>query len=184
MLLEGIGLKFTVAHTRVEEEGRLQLSLLRSRKPAEIAVAIACRKAEAASRGLKGRAVVIAADTIVVAGKRIVGKPSDEEHAKRILRLLSGKTHHVITGVCLLRMPGHTVHRFSVDTRVTMLKMRKNDRERYVSTGEPMDKAGAYGIQGLGGLLVSRIDGSYTNVVGLPLTELFEGLRKMEAVTW
>ncbi len=182
-LLESIGFKCTAASASVVEDGMSPLSMLGHQKPAGIAVAIACRKADAVSRRIKGHAVLIAADTIVVMDKRIIGKPSGKKHAEEILRLLSGKTHKVITGVCLLKVPERISRRFSVATDVTMLKMTGRDIQWYISTGEPMDKAGAYGIQGLGGLFVKKINGSYTNVVGLPLTELFDGLRRLGAIT-
>lgn len=181
-LLENMGIKFTVFRSSLDEDRHMFVH--RNKKPAALAIALAYSKAEDVSRRINGNGVIIAADTVVVMDDKVIGKPKDEKHAGRILRLLSGKTHKVITGVCLLKVPDLISHSFSVATNVTMLDMTDSDIQWYVGTGEPMDKAGAYGIQGLGGLFVKKINGSYTNVVGLPLTELLGGLKKLGAVVY
>jgi nucleoside triphosphate pyrophosphatase len=173
---------FTVLQSSLDEDRHA--SMHRYKRPAALAIALASGKAEDVGRRIQGSNVIIAADTIVVMGDKVIGKPEDEKHAGRILRLLSGKTHRVITGVCLLKMPDRISHRFSVATDITMLRMTDRDIQWYINTGEPMDKAGAYGIQGVGGLFVRKINGSYTNVVGLPLTELFDGLKKLGVVVY
>lgn len=117
----------------------------------------------------------LAADTAVVAGETVYGKPGDAEEAARTLRSLAGRTHEVITGFVLGR-DGQVVHRSHVRTKVTMRPFAEAELQRYVASGEPFDKAGAYAVQGLGGALVERLDGSLSNVVGLPLQEVLVAL--------
>ena len=126
--------------------------------------------------------LILAADTIVVLGKKILGKPRTEDHALEMLQNLSGQTHEVITGVTLLCKQKQINISFTCKSSVTIAKFPENVLKGYVQTGEPMDKAGAYGIQGVGAFLVQKISGSYTNVVGLPLTELVEHLDKIGAI--
>ena len=114
--------------------------------------------------------VVIGADTIVVLDGQVLGKPHDEAHALAMLTALSGREHHVYTGVAVLQ-DGRALVQVE-DTAVWFRNASEGELRRYIATGEPMDKAGAYGIQGRGGLLVSRIQGDYTNVVGLPIVRL------------
>ncbi len=115
--------------------------------------------------------IVIGADTMVVVDGRILGKPADTANARAMLRLLSGRSHTVCTGVCLLG-PGWREQTDCVFTEVWMRPLSAEDIETYVASGEPMDKAGAYAIQGLGARFVERISGCYYNVVGLPLARL------------
>jgi septum formation protein len=142
--------------------------------PRVMAERLAREKALAAARN--SDEFVLAADTVVVLGSDILGKPSDAADAARMLRLLSGKTHQVITGVCVLS------HR-STDTRsettsVTISSISEADIAEYVSTGEPMDKAGAYAIQGIASRWISQIEGCYFNVVGLPVPLVYRMLRE------
>lgn len=145
-------------------------------KPAFEEVARVSRlKAEAVPR--ESGDVVVAADTIVVCQGRVLGKPRDEADAYRMLRLLSGKDHQVMTGLCVL-----TDHDCTVCTEVTDIHFRElSDKEvyAYIRTGEPMDKAGAYGIQGGAALFAERIEGDYFNVVGLPVCRLGQLLRRL-----
>ena len=120
--------------------------------------------------------MVIAADTVVAVDDHVLGKPVDAEDAKRMLNLLSNRTHQVTTGLCLRR--GETVVSRSVTTDVTMKLLSDGEIQSYVETGEPMDKAGAYAIQGGAASMVTGIQGSYTNVVGRPLAELEELLKE------
>lgn len=120
--------------------------------------------------------VVIGCDTVVICDGEVLGKPVDEADAIRMLKMLSGKTHHVVTGVTLGR--GCRYSSFSVDTAVTFRELSDQKIKAYVKSGEPMDKAGAYGIQGLGALLVEKIDGDFYNVVGLPVSRLAEELHE------
>ncbi len=122
-------------------------------------------------------AVVLGADSIVAVGDAILGKPADAADAKRMLALLSGRTHHVITG-CALFVPGHEPEVFTVSTAVTMIDLPEALIAAYVATGEPLDKAGAYAIQGRAAGFVREIAGSYTNVVGLPLAEVLQALQQ------
>lgn len=128
---------------------------------------------------------VIGSDTIVVLDGQLLGKPVDVQDAQRILRLLSGRTHQVMTAIALVYgeqdpaqqnlSPKHVSR--VCETSVTFAELSQQDIAKYIASGEPMDKAGAYGIQGLGGCFVSKISGSYTGVVGLPLVEMRELLR-------
>lgn len=122
-------------------------------------------------------AVIIGADSVVAIDEHILGKPEDESDAVRMLMLLSGRTHQVITGVCLIfpgDAPGEDI--FHAATNVTMTPFPEKTAMAYAATGEPLDKAGAYAIQGRAACLVSHVEGSYTNVVGLPLARVLEVL--------
>lgn len=125
---------------------------------------------------------VLAADTIVVIGGEILGKPANFTEAAAMLSRLSGRSHRVITGICLVNGKIGVQQSDSVETTVFMSILGTEEIESYIRTGEPMDKAGAYGIQGIGGCLVQRIEGSYSNVVGLPLYETVELLRRHQVV--
>lgn len=120
-------------------------------------------------------ALVIGCDTVVLCDGKVLGKPEDEQDAARMLRMLSGKTHQVITGVTI--SCGTKKSSFSVCTDVTFRTLSDEDINDYVATGEPMDKAGAYGIQGKGALLAKKINGDFFNVVGLPVSELAAKLK-------
>jgi septum formation protein len=117
---------------------------------------------------------VIGADTTVVVAGRILGKPADESDARRMLKLLSGRSHQVVSAIALARFQDHVLRSRISTTRVFVRKLAPDEIRGYVETGEPMDKAGAYGIQGVGAFLVSRIEGSFSNVVGFPLEKFFE----------
>lgn len=114
--------------------------------------------------------IVIGSDTIVIIGGEILGKPSDEADAERMLRLLSGKTHAVVTGVCIVR--GDKKKVFSEKTLVKFYPLTDDEIRGYIATGDPMDKAGAYGIQGAGCVLIERIEGDFFTVMGLPAARL------------
>ena len=119
---------------------------------------------------------VIGADTVVTLDGKILGKPKDAEDAKNMLRTLSGRTHKVYTGVCIIR--NGTSNKFFEETDVTFYELSENEINDYVSSNEPMDKAGSYGIQGKGCALVKGICGDYFNVVGLPVSRLIRELKK------
>jgi septum formation protein len=170
-LLEKIGLKFTVDPVEVDEE----LSL--DHDPLRLAKSISLRKAMAAS-SRHPDALIIAADTFGVIDGKMLGKPADEAQAVAMLEEMSGNCHRVITGFTIIDgVTGRTVSR-AVQTMVYFRNLSKSEITDYVNTGEPLDKAGAYAIQGLGALLVERIDGDYYNVIGLPLSALAVELRK------
>lgn len=128
--------------------------------------------------------IVLGADTVVVYEGKILGKPRDKEDAGRMLDLLSGKTHQVYTGVSVVLIPVMRTYTFCQKTDVTMYHLSKKDIEYYVNTGEPMDKAGSYGIQGLGAVYVKKISGDYNNVVGLPIARLCNDVAALEAAEW
>ncbi len=153
-------------------------------RPDEIPADYACRAALAKTEPVASRhpgACVIGADTIVVLGNEIMGKPRNEAHALDMLSRLSGATHEVITGVCVF-LPDGQNKTFSVSTRVTMAAHPVAALTAYIRTGEPTDKAGAYAIQGIGAFLVERIEGSWSNVVGLPVVELLEILTSLDVI--
>jgi septum formation protein len=159
-LLRAAGVAFEVAPPDVDES-------LRGGENAEQYVRrLAVAKAEAGARGQPGR-VVLGADTTVVLDGAVMAKPADEADAASMLRALSGRTHEVITGVALAG-PAGTLEAAAV-TAVTLRALTDEEISQYVATREPMDKAGAYAIQGRAAAFVSRVDGSYTNVVGLPV---------------
>lgn len=162
-LLESLGLKFTVYRPNVSEEH------MPGETPSELCLRLSRMKAEAGSLEYPDD-IIIAADTIVVIDGKILGKPHDRNDAKRMLGLLSGNLHEVITGLSVM----HEGEMISEDVH-TLVKFRElSDAEisAYVSTGEPDDKAGAYAVQGIGSLLIEGINGDFYNVVGLPLCRL------------
>lgn len=131
----------------------------------------------------KEELLIVSADTVVALDNRVIGKPKDEENALKILMSLSGKTHDVYTGVCCISMlDGNVTTKdcFVVRTAVTMYDFGEAEALEYIATGEPMDKAGAYGIQGIGARLVEKIDGDYNNVVGFPLATFLRRMGKIE----
>ncbi len=164
-LLRQLGLDFSIDPADVDER------VLPNEVPEGYAVRVALDKARlAAARAVSG--IVIAADTIVVVDDEILGKPADASDAERMLKMLSGKAHRVITGLAVMDVAtGKTVTRTSI-TRVWFRRLAQQEIVSYIATGEPLDKAGAYGIQERGALLVDKIDGCYFNVVGLPLSLL------------
>lgn len=123
---------------------------------------------------------ILGADTIVVADNLILGKPRDAQDAQRMLRMLSGRQHSVITGICLIGPPCEVVS--SETTLVNVSKISDDEIRGYVATGEPMDKAGAYAIQGIASRWISRIEGDYSNVVGLPVARVYEMLKTAGAI--
>lgn len=165
-LLQSAGLAFEIVRPDADEK------LHAGETPVEYAVRTAREKAE--SIPAASDAIILGADTVVAAEGHILGKPVDAEDAKAMLRLLSGKMHEVITGVCL-RSAEKTVC-FHVATAVLFRELSEEEIVTYVATGDPLDKAGAYAIQNGAAGMVRRIDGSYSNVVGLPLCEVIEEL--------
>lgn len=145
--------------------------------PAEGARRVALRKAEAA-RAAGAAGLVLAADTVVLADGRVLGKPGDEEEARAMLAVLSGRTHIVVTGVALLDEDGRSASG-SEATEVEFRDLSPDEIGAYVATGEPFDKAGGYGIQEQGALLVRAVRGDYTNVVGLPVPRLLDLARDL-----
>lgn len=171
-LLEQVGFKFKVLVTDADETTDIT-------DPAKVVEELSRRKAEAAlaeyvknSEQTEQNALVVSADTVVALNGKVIGKPKDEKDALEILMSLSGQTHDVYTGVsCIYISDGNVgeAATFSERTGVKMYGFDEAEALDYIATGEPMDKAGAYGIQGIGARLVERIDGDYNNVVGFPL---------------
>lgn len=154
--------------------------------PAELVEELSLRKAEAVSLREKGDIVVLGADTLVAVSGHILGKPVDEEDAFRMLKLLQGNTHTVYTGVSLIRVwDGAEEERrrekriFHEASDVRFYEMTDEEIREYIATGEPMDKAGSYGIQGMLARYIAEIRGSYTNIVGLPLGRTFKELKEL-----
>ena len=167
-LLSRMGYAFETCAPDVDEhvEGRAE----------DIVKTLAVRKARAAASHY-ARGVIIASDTLVSLEGKPLGKPADENEAYAMLRALSGRAHEVFTGVCLHDAATGCEMVEEVKTAVRFRELTDKEIWDYIHTGEPMDKAGAYGIQGKGSLLVERMEGDYFNVVGLPLTALYEELR-------
>jgi septum formation protein len=169
-LLHRLGLKFKVIPSQVEENDVPGL-------PQEKARTWALLKAEAVVSRHSG--IIIGADTIVVLEGRVLGKPRDEQEAKQMLGQLSGNTHTVITGLALINTRSHLRILESVESKVSFRPLSDEEIDTYIATREPMDKAGAYGIQERGAGFVTRVQGCYTNVVGLPVSCLLKSLERI-----
>lgn len=170
-LLEMLGLEFQVIPAKGEE------TIPPDAGPAETVRSLSRQKAAAVAAGADAEDVIIAADTIVWYGDMILGKPRSEQEAARMLSGLSGNTHHVYTGVTVRK--GDKVLSGAECTAVRFRKLSGREIDAYIATGEPMDKAGAYGIQGAACLFVEGIEGDYFNVVGLPLCRLGKMLKEL-----
>jgi septum formation protein len=154
--------------------------------PGETPHAMVARLAEAKARSAAAQiavglreCIIVGADTTVVLDGEILGKPRDSAHAREMLAKLSGRTHHVLTGIFLLRLPGNSTRAAVENSAVTFAPLAEKEIDAYVATGEPLGKAGAYAIQGLAGRYIPRIEGCYFNVVGLPLARLYALLRDL-----
>jgi len=177
-ILRAAGFSFEAVTADVDESLRAgETASVYVRRLAEEKARAAASKFSASASGAE--AIVIAADTTVVAGGAILGKPSSPADAREMLERLSGRAHDVHTGVALLRLPGGATRTFEEVTRVEFAQMSAAEIADYIASGEPYDKAGGYAIQGLGGKFVKRIDGCYFNVMGLPLARVYEELRSM-----
>ena len=164
-LLRDSGLIFRSKPVKIDETLRNDMPI------AKVVIEVAERKAfEAAEDEKEGW--IIGADTVVVIDGEILGKPVDAEDVRSMLRKLSGRTHSVITGFSVLHIPVKECYSDFESTEVTFHSISEEEIEAYISTGEPFDKAGAYGIQGAGCMLVKKIDGCFFNVVGLPISKL------------
>lgn len=159
----------------------LHEAMLPELTPAQNVARLAIDKARYIKSSLSEPGVILGADTTVVLGNEMLEKPNNEEHAIEMLSKLSGNTHTVFTGVGLVDVASDREEAFWVETKVTFRDLEPEEIRRYVATGAPMDKAGAYGIQeDFGAVFVREIVGDYYNVVGLPLCELYQRLRKFE----
>lgn len=186
-LLEQIGLEFEICPAKGEE-------MITKTVPEEVVMELSKQKAEEVAAMVSSYSethkdittpsdiLVIGADTVVAFNGKILGKPKDEADAKEMLMMLSGNTHSVFTGVTLVLIDksgrvGELV--FYEKTNVKMHEMSEAEIDRYIATGEPMDKAGSYGIQGKCAIYIEKIDGDYNNVVGLPITRIYQELKKI-----
>ena len=176
-LLRQVGLSFTVAAPGIEED------LTVTKEPGAQVIELARAKVLATSRRFKS-GFVLAADTLVVIDDTYLGKPVDENDARRMLFMLSGRKHEVYTGLTLMNASTGYLKTDFARTSVWMKLLDKDHVDLYLKTEEPFDKAGAYGIQGRGALFIDKIAGCYFNVVGLPLSLLFELLTEMKVPTW
>ncbi len=179
--LKGLGLDPTIMPSNVDENSS-------ETDPVKLAIEIAIRKAEAirdecASTGVAGD-VIVAADTNVVIDDQILGKPRDPADAISMLNRLSGRSHRVVTGVCVIRMSDGKLISAAEQTRVDFTDIPAEAIEAYVNTGEPMDKAGAYGIQGKAAVFISSIEGCFFNVAGIPLSMLRGMLEELGFSVW
>ena len=169
-LLAELGIEFNIKTTQKEEKYPENLD------GAEIAEFLAKQKAEVISKELTGNYLLITADTIVIQNNEILHKPKDKDEAQRILQNLSGKSHKVISGVCIKSAKKEVV--FSSETEVTFNKLSEDEILYYIDNFKPFDKAGSYGIQQwIGYIGIEKIKGSYNNVVGLPTAELYQKLK-------
>lgn len=186
-LLEQIGMEFEICPAKGEEvitESRPDavVSELSRQKAEEVAAGVLTYNEQHPDLATPQDILVIGADTVVAYGDEILGKPKDEEDAKRMLTLLQGNTHSVYTGITLVFIDksGRTgEYCFFEKTDVTMYPMDEDEINLYIATGEPMDKAGSYGIQGRCAIYIKQIEGDYNNVVGLPVARLYQELRRV-----
>lgn len=176
-LLSQLGLDFITIPSEIEEEGYGDLP------PMEQVMALARAKAERVALGLSD-AIVLGADTLVVCQGQVLGKPATSQEAEAMLSFLSGKSHEVYTGVAVIKVPGMISRQAWERTEVRFRQLTLREIRAYVATGEPLDKAGAYGIQGLGALLVESICGDFFNVVGLPLVRTVALLQEFGIDPW
>lgn len=180
-LLEQVGATFEILPAKGEE-------VITSSSPAQVVMELSAQKAEEVAGRYQEElgkndavsTVILGADTVVAYENNILGKPKDKEDAVKMLQMLSGNTHSVYTGVTLVLCKNGKQEKqsFFAETKVTMYFVTEEQIRAYVETGEPMDKAGAYGIQGKGAVLVEKIVGDYNNVVGLPVALVFQNLGK------
>lgn len=170
-LLEKTGIVFEIIPSTYEEDMSIDLS------PVELSIFLSKQKAESVAEN-NPDAVVIGADTFVVLGDKVLGKPHIKEKAKEMLSILSGKQHSVITGFTVIKKSANKSISKAVETKVYFKNLTNEKIEDYVNTGEPLDKAGAYAIQGIGKKLVEKIEGDYSNIVGLPIDDVMETLKE------
>lgn len=173
-LLELIGAEFTIITSKKEE-------VIIGTDPAEVVRELSKMKAEDVAESVKGPAVILGADTVVAYNGQILGKPKDKADAIRMITSFAGDDHYVYTGVCIIKKEADGSVKnisFSEGTRVTVYAMTAREIERYVDSGEPMDKAGAYAIQGLFAPYIKEIEGDYYNIVGFPIAGIYQRLKE------
>jgi len=170
-ILKSVGLTFQVISPEAEESHKSGES------PEDFALRLSKEKALSVARGCEAGTIVIGADTVVVVDNDILGKPLNENEATSMLRKISGREHRVLTAFSIVKSGSQVLHSEIVQTLVSVKNLAAYEIEGYIMTGEPMDKAGAYAIQGIGAFMIKEVRGSYTNVVGLPLFELLKALK-------
>lgn len=172
-LLEKIGLPFTVQPAKGEER-------ITQKSPAAVVMELSRQKAEEIAAAQTEDCIIIGADTVVAKGEKIMGKPKDAADAKQMLRSIADDCHQVYTGVTLIRTGAHPQSvTFQEKTEVCLYPISDAEVDAYIASGDPMDKAGAYGIQGDFAIYVKRIAGDYYNVVGLPIGRVYQELKRM-----
>lgn len=172
-LLEKIGLPFTVQPAKGEER-------ITQKSPADVVMELSRQKAEEIAAAQTEDCIIIGADTVVARGEKIMGKPKDAADAKQMLRSIADDCHQVYTGVTLIRTGAHPQSvTFQEKTDVCLYPIFDAELDAYIASGDPMDKAGAYGIQGDFAIYVKRIAGDYYNVVGLPIGRVYQELKRM-----
>ena len=172
-ILHDAGLSFAVVSSAIDE------TPYPSETPQQLVQRLADAKADLVAARAVGPSIIIAADTVVVLEGQILGKPRSTDDARRMLQLFSGRTHSVITGVSLVRLPEILRRQFVETTLVHFAPLSSDEISRYLSTEEPYDKAGAYAIQGRAGRYIPRIEGCYFNIVGLPLSRTLAALHEL-----
>jgi septum formation protein len=172
-ILSNAGLRFSVLSSAVDE------TPLPKEEPSALVLRLATTKADLAAARAVGPAVVVGADTTVVCEGKILNKPESLDQARSMLELLSGRTHSVLTGVAIVRLPDNQRRQFTESTLVEFRPIPEDELAAYLATGESFDKAGGYAIQGRAGRFIPRIEGCYFNVVGLPLSRLLSELRAL-----
>lgn len=172
-LLEKTGASFTVKPSQKEE-------IITKEVPSEVVMELAYQKAEDIAFKETDEVCVIGSDTVVAFENHILGKPKTEEEAYSMLKMLQGKTHQVYTGVSIILTKSPLLtNTFYTKTEVSVYPMEEKEIEEYIKTGEPMDKAGAYGIQGLFSIYVEKIEGDYNTVVGFPIAKIYQEMKKL-----
>ena len=173
-LLELIGVDFKIITSNKEE-------IITSSNPEEVVKELSKMKAEDVAEQVLGPALILGADTVVAYNGEILGKPKDREDAIRMITSFAGKEHYVYTGVCIIKKEADGSVKnisFAEGTKVAVYPMTKEEIERYVDSGEPMDKAGAYAIQGLFAPYIKEIAGDYYNIVGFPIAGIYQRLKE------
>jgi len=182
-ILKRLGIRFTVLTPKLIEDSAPTFNSARLGSiisPARYAIQLAKMKVDSVKHRIT-KGIILGMDTIVVLDKKILGKPKNQKSARQMLKMLSGKTHRVITGIYLLHLPNGNSCAGYETTKVKFRKLTKLEINQYIKTQEPYDKAGGYGIQGKAGLFIESINGCYSNVVGFPVTKFLKLLKKLNS---
>jgi septum formation protein len=175
-ILRQAGIKFVCVPSHIPEHPPI-----RGEDPSDYAIRLATEKAKSILFKAKENNVILAADTIVCVDGEVLGKPRSSREARRILEMLSGRTHLVVTGVAICDGKTQRIQCWSESTRVRFVRMHREEIQAYIRSGEPFDKAGAYAVQGKAGKFVERIDGCFYNVMGLPIASVYRRLNLLAA---